>query len=75
MTVLRRHLAGYLSLRRGMGHQLSGAEYLLTQFVGYLDGHDAAVTLEHALAWATLPAPASAGYLSQRMSAVRGFAT
>jgi site-specific recombinase XerD len=75
MTALRRHLAGYLSLRRGMGHQLSGAEYLLTQFAGYLDGHDAAtVTLEHALAWVTLPAPASAGYLSQRMSAVRGFA-
>lgn len=76
MTALRRQLAGYLSLRRGMGHQLSGAEYLLTQFVSYLDGHDAAtVTLEHALAWATQPASASAGYLSQRMSAVRGFAT
>lgn len=76
MTALRRHLAGYLSLRRGMGQQLSGAEYLLTQFVSYLDGRDAAtVTLEHALAWVILPAPASAGYLSQRMAAVRGFAT
>ena len=76
MTALHRQLAGYLSLRRGMGHQLSGAEYLLTQFVSYLDGRDAAtVTLEHALAWVTLPASASAGYLSQRMSAVRGFAT
>lgn len=75
MTALHRQLAGYLSLRRGMGHQLSGAEYLLTQFVSYLDGRDAAtVTLEHALAWVTLPASASAGYLSQRMSAVRGFA-
>ena len=75
MTALRAQLAGYLSLRRGMGHQLSGAEYLLTAFVGYLDGHDAAtVTVEHALAWVTLPATASAGYLSQRMSAVRGFA-
>ena len=51
MTALGRQLAGYLSLRRGMGHQLSGAGYLLTQFAGYLDGHDAAtVTLEHALA-------------------------
>src|ERR1035437_10448880 len=76
MTALGRQLAGYLSLRRGMGHQLSGAEYLLTQFAGYLDGHDAAtVTLEHALARVTLPASASAGYLSQRMSVVRGFAT
>src|SRR2546429_453455 len=42
MTALRRHLAGYLSLRRGMGHHLSGAEDPLTQFVGYPDGPDAA---------------------------------
>ena len=58
---LRDALGDYLSLRRALGFQLASAGRLLGQFVGYLEarGMDA-VTAEHALAWATQPAGASA---------------
>ena len=75
MSPLRRHLADYLSLRRALGHQLRTAEGLLEQFTGYLEAHAAAtITIDHAVGWTTLPPSASAGYLTVRMSAVRGFA-
>ena len=72
---LRGALADYLSLRRALGFQLASAGRLLGQFVGYLDAHGMdTVTAEHALAWATLPAGASAHWQAIRLSVVRGFA-
>jgi integrase len=72
---LRQALEDYLSLRRALGFQLANAGRLLDQFVGYLEEHGVdTVTTEQALAWATLPAGASASWRAIRMSVVRGFA-
>ncbi len=69
------HLEDYLRVRRSLGHKLNGAEYLLRQFLAYLEQAGAAtVTTDLALAWALLPG-ASAVYHAQRLSAVRGFAS
>jgi integrase/recombinase XerD len=75
MTGLREALAGYLELRRGLGFSLNRDAKLLAQFISWLEDHGAAtVTTAGALAWATLPAGASPGWLKFRMRAVRGFA-
>ena len=74
MTGLSEALAGYLELRRSMGFSLAREEKLLGQFVSWLDDAGAAtVTTAGALAWVTLPAGASPGWLKFRMQAVRGF--
>ena len=75
MTPLRQALDDYLTMRRGLGYKLERAEKLLAQFLAYLDevGADN-VTVEHALAWARLPASADPSWWSQRLSVVRGFA-
>ena len=75
MTGLRAPLAGYLELRRSLGFSLQREEKLLSQFITWLEDHDAAtITTAGALAWVTLPAGASPGWLKFRMQAVRGFA-
>jgi integrase/recombinase XerD len=75
MSGLRPALAGYLSLRRGMGFKLDRDEKLLDQFITYLEERRAGtVTIDHALAWATLPAGGSPGWLRMRITVVRGFA-
>ena len=75
MTGLRRALAGYLDLRRGLGFKLDRDARLLDQFITYLEQRGTGtVTVTHALAWATLPANASPGWLRMRMTVVRGFA-
>ena len=75
MTGLREPLAGYLELRRSMGFSLEREEKLLGQFITWLDDRRAAtITTADALAWVTMPAGASAGWLKMRMQAVRGFA-
>ncbi len=75
MTTLRTALSDYLALRRAMGFRLERAGKLLGQFTGYLDAqHADTVTTDHAVAWVSLPAPTSAGWLALRMQAVRGFA-
>lgn len=56
MTALRAVLAGYLDLRRGMGFKLERDARLLAQFISYLEEAGAAtVTVDSAVAWATLP--------------------
>jgi integrase/recombinase XerD len=76
MSQLRAALADYLSVRRAMGYKLTRTGGLLSQFVGYLEDVDAeTVTIEHALAWATLPAETSLDWQAQRLSVVRGFAS
>ena len=76
MTDLRETLADYLALRRSLGYRLVDAEHLLTQFLDYLEANGAtAITTPFALSWATLPVGASPGWLAQRLSVVRGFAS
>ena len=75
MSGLRPALAGYLNLRRGLGFKLDRDAKLLGQFITCLEGRGTStVTAADALAWATLPADASPGWLAFRMSVVRGFA-
>jgi hypothetical protein len=75
MTGLREPLAGYLELRRSVGFSLEREEKLLGQFITWLEDRRAAtITTADALAWVTMPAGASAGWLKMRMQAVRGFA-
>ena len=75
MTGLREALAGYLDLRRGLGFKLARDEKLLEQFIGWLeDRGTTTVTVADALAWATLPAGASPGWLRMRITVIRGFA-
>ena len=75
MTGLRLALAGYLDLRRGLGFKLDRDAKLLEQFITYLEQRGTGtVTVTGALAWATLPANASPGWLRMRMTVVRGFA-
>lgn len=76
MTDLRATLADYLALRRSLGYRLIDAQHLLTQFLDYLEANGAtAITTALALSWATLPVGASPGWLAQRLSVVRGFAS
>src|SRR5438093_2239751 len=68
-------LGDYLNLRRAPGFRLANAGRLLGQFVSYLEARGIdTVTAEHALAWATQPAGASAHWQAIRLSVVRGFA-
>ncbi len=47
-------------MRRALGFKLEGTEALLTQFLTYLDEHDAdTITIEHALSFVTAPQGAS----------------
>jgi len=75
MTALRQALADYLTMRRRLGYKLERAGKLLAQFVAYLGDVGAdTVTVEHALAWASLPAGGDPSWWSYRLSVVRGFA-
>src|SRR6266566_870684 len=72
---LRDALGDYLALRRALGFKLANAGRLLGQFVHYLDEHGAGtLTIDHALAWANLPASTSRNWRAIRLSVVRGFA-
>jgi integrase len=74
MTALRDAVSDYVNVRRALGSKLDRAEKLLGQVVSYLeDQHAEVVTVEHALAWATLP-QASGWWHAMRLSAVRRFA-
>jgi integrase/recombinase XerD len=65
----------YIALRCALGHKMELAARLLTQFAVYCEQADAThVTTELAVAWASLPAGASAGWKAQRLGVVRGFA-
>jgi integrase len=74
VSPLRVQLADYLAVRRALGYRLDGQEHLLRQFIDYLEAHDEElITIENALAWATLPG-ATHRWHGTRLSAVRGFA-
>jgi integrase/recombinase XerD len=65
----------YLRVRRALGYKRDRQGRQLLQFIAYLDAVGATtVTIEHAIGWATLPAGATGGYWSDRLSVVRQFA-
>ena len=75
MTGLRGHLADYLGVRRSLGFKLTRAAKLLDQFLNHLDHLGAAVvTVDVAVAWATLPANGDSDWRAYRLGVVRGFA-
>ena len=62
-------------MRRALGYKLEIQGLLLGGFVSYLEEIDAVtVTIENAVAWATLPAGADPSYWAERLSVVRQFA-
>jgi integrase/recombinase XerD len=76
MTDLRKALDDYLAVRRSLGYRLAVAERLLNQFLDFLEGSDAsAITTALAIRWASLPSGASPGWLAQRLSTARLFAS
>jgi integrase/recombinase XerD len=75
MNAPRDMLLDYLTIRRRLGYKLDRAEQLLSQFLDFLDGRgEQLVTIDNAVAWATLPADATANWWAFRLSQVRGFA-
>jgi integrase/recombinase XerD len=75
MSGLGTHLEDYLALRRSLGYKLARPGQMLPGFVSYLEAAGAAaITIEHALAWATAPAGADPLWWRARLAAVRGFA-
>ena len=75
-TLLHERAEEYLRLRRALGFRLRREGYVLPQFADYLEQHGAAaVTAEHAIAWAQLPQGVHPVTWTHRLSAVRGFAT
>jgi integrase/recombinase XerD len=75
MSALHRSLDHYLSIRRGLGFKLAGEGRLLADFVRFADQAGVhTLTVELALAWATLPPDGSPLWLARRLRAVRGFA-
>jgi integrase len=66
---------GYLALRRSLGFSLATEGGMLRDFAERLDAAgQGTVTVAAALAWANLPAEASAAHRRRRLGAVRGFA-
>jgi len=76
MTVLRRHLADYLAIRRAVGFRLARPELLLNDFIDFLDDRNIdVVTNRSSIAWASLPPlNISSRWHAQRLSVVRVFA-
>jgi len=66
----------YVAVRRALGAKLEGRPQLLKDFVAFVEAAGATtVTIELAVAWATLPGDdAHPTYLSNRLCFVRGFA-
>ncbi len=74
-TDLRARARQYLALRRAMGYQLGSHDRLLGQFVDYLqDQHTSRISVDHAVAWACLPAGVRPRWHTARLTAIRGFA-
>ena len=75
MSSLRNALENYLSLRRGLGADLSGPAAYLLRFVEFLENEEATViTTELAVRWATAPVNATPATWARRLADVRRFA-
>ncbi|MDK1011575.1 MAG: hypothetical protein QGM48_11020, partial [Actinomycetota bacterium] len=75
MSDLPNALADYLALRRSLGYKLVRGGQVLAEFVDYLEGCGVeTVTVEAAVAWATLTPNPESSWRAQRLGLVRGFA-
>ena len=75
MIPLRPALKDYLTMRRALGYKLHRTEKLLGDFIGYVEAVAAdRITIDLAIAWATLPTNADSNWRSGRLSVVRSFA-
>ena len=75
MSDLGRNLEEYLTIRRSLGFKLERAAKLLASFVAFADQAGAdPVTIELAVAWATLPPGGNRAWWAHRLGVVRGFA-
>ncbi len=75
MKTLRDHADDYLRMRRSLGYKLEVQGWLLNEFITHHEQTGAStVTIDAAVAWATLPAAADRSYWAQRLSVVRQFA-
>jgi len=75
MSELRQALEDYLAVRRALGYKLRRAGLLLADFVAYQEAHHSdRITIDAALAWATLPPDGAPAWWAYRLSAVRPFA-
>lgn len=65
----------YLTVRRSLGYRLERHGRLLPDFADYLEQTGTTtITVQDALAWATLPAGQPANWCAERLGIVRGFA-
>jgi len=76
MNALREALSDYIAVRRALGSKLQGPAAELSHFLDFLEKDGATfITTELALCWAQQPVGVRRAYWSQRLTAVRGFAT
>lgn len=76
MNSLHRELDSYLAQRRALGFKLTTSEYLLRQFLAWLEtqGGCDSFTVDDAISWAREPKLAAPVWWSQRLTAIRPFA-
>jgi len=75
MSDLRHALDDYLAIRRALGFKLDRPERLLADFVRHMEaGGIDTITVDAALAWATLPPNGASEWWGHRLSVVRTFA-
>ena len=76
MTGIRPAIDDYLSVRRSLGYKLEDHEWLLVDFVCFLEEQGATtVTTQLALDWATLPQDVLPSWWAARLRVVRGSRT
>ncbi|HLZ25010.1 MAG TPA: tyrosine-type recombinase/integrase [Ktedonobacterales bacterium] len=76
MIALRPALKDYLSMRRALGYKLQRTEKLLADFIGFVEASASErVTIDLAIAWATLPTKGAMNWWAGRLTVVRRFAT
>lgn len=75
MSDLRDALDDYLAIRRALGFELARAGLLLADFVSHQEANGTdTITIDAALAWATLPPNGASNWWAHRLSVVRAFA-
>jgi integrase len=75
MTALQARVDEYLALRRAVGFKLARHGRLLGDFARFsAERGEDRVTIEAALAWASLPSNTSLVWIAERLGVVRGFA-
>jgi integrase len=73
MSAIRQAIDDYLSVRRKLGYKLVDHGWLLADFASFLEAADAStVTVQAALAWATLPQDVLPSWWAARLRVVRG---